>query len=433
MQEDVSTGENPEEINDQEPTGGKRDFLKALYALVDQGFVSLTNFITFVLVAKFGSRDDVNLYVLAWSIVNVARVIQERGLAAPYFVFANQSDRDRQTFLGSSLFHQSVFAVIAAFVFVVLSVVFYFRGTPVGMLGCSMMLVVSAPFVLLRDHLRAISCAHFRYGAAVFLSSLAMLLQVAIIYGAFVAERMNVVVVFGAMGISSFVPCLIWILARPQPLKFDRTRFKSDWNDTLEYSKWLVTARIFPSVAMGLVPWIVIWVLDEDAAGTWGACVTLANISNMFVFGANYFFMPKTVRALDRDGIPGLYRVLIQTAVTFTIVLSALCMFYWWFGDFVMEHIFSGAFKGNASLAAVIGLSYLIVSYSTIAGNGMTAIGKPEGLFWGELSYGMVAIAAVIVLAMQYGLMGAAIGMCLAAVAATIVETAFLVRLTASN
>ena len=234
----------------------KRDFLSVFFALVDQGFVSLNNFVTFILVAKFGSRSDVNLYVLAWSIVNVLRVIQERGLAAPYFVFANEPDRDQRSFLGSSLVHQFAFSIISAAIFCLLALIFQAKVTPIGMVGCCLILAVSVPAILLRDHLRAICCAHSRYELAMALSCVAMALQIAIIYWAYTTGRMNVVVVFAAMGFSSLVPGLIWLLVQPQPLRFESSRYWSDWNATSEYSKWLVTARIFPSVAMGLVPWL---------------------------------------------------------------------------------------------------------------------------------------------------------------------------------
>lgn len=417
------------ESPDQPATGRQRDWTKGLLALIDQGFVSLNNFVTFILVAQFcQSRGDVNLYVLAWSIFNILRVIQERGLAAPYFVFSHERGRDVVTFLGSSLIHQSIFAALSGIFFALLAGFFSWWSTPAGMVGSSMILIVAAPFILLRDHLRAISCAHFRYGVAVFLSATAMILQISIIVGCYLWSSINVVVVFAAMGLSSLIPCAIWLLVRPQPFKVLTHRVVEDWIATSSYSKWLVAARFFPSAAMGLMPWIVVWAIDENAAGTLGSCITLANISNMFVFGANYFFLPKAVQALNNRGKSAMLQVLWQTAAVFGFVLSALCAFYWLLGDQVLGLAFGNSFTGHATLVTVIGLSFLIVSFSTIAGNGMTAIGKPEGLFWGELAFGIVAMIAGWFLANEFGLIGAAVAMCLAAASATIVEGVYLFK-----
>jgi O-antigen/teichoic acid export membrane protein len=183
---------------------------------------------------------------------------------------------------------------------------------------------------------------------------------------------------------------------------------------------------------MGLLPWIVMWMIDEDGAGIWGACLTLANISNMFVFGANYFFLPHTVQALKTRGVVGMGRVLWQAAIVFTVVLSALCVFYLFCGGFVLKSAFGERFEPYAVLTAVIGLSFLVVSYSTVAGNGMTALGRPEGLFWGELAFGIVCVVGGAFLSKTMGLNGTALGLCLASLTATIVESAYLKGVAAS-
>lgn len=406
-----------------------RNLTRGLLALFDQAFVSLNNFVTFILVAQFCSRDDLNLYVLAWSIFNVFRVIQERGLAAPYFVFANEKDHDNVSFSGSSLIHQGLFAIAISLLFIGLASIFGWRGSPVGMAACILALVLASPFVLLRDHLRAISCAHFRYGYAVMLSAIAMSVQIALILIADWLDSLNVVVVFMAMGVGSLLPCALWYFLRPIAIRFDFARLRPDWKTTYAYSKWLVAARIFPSLAMGIMPWIVMWAINEDAAGTLGGCITLANISNMFVFGANYFFLPRAVKALNDNGQNAMTKVLLETVIVFSAVLSCLCFVYLFLGDWILVFVFDESFEGYAVLASLIGLSYLIVSYSTIAGNGMTALGNPEGLFWGELAFGIVAIIFGTLLSFQFGLIGTAVALCIASLLATVVETRYLFRL----
>ena len=421
---------DPDPISEPESAAANpRNVLKGLLALVDQAFVSLNNFVTFILVAKFcPDRSDIDLYFLAWSIFNVLRVIQERGLAAPYFVFAHAEERDGRSFLGSSLVHQFCYAIVAAILFAVLASLFSLWQSPVGMAQCCLVLIVSAPFILLRDHLRAVSCAQFRYGMAVFLSAAAMVIQISLIIGLFFVDRLNVFAVFVVMGIASFLPCAFWFWLRPIPFVVSRQQVRADWGATFQFSKWLVMARFFPTAAMGLLPWFVVWAIDENAAGTLGGCITLANVSNMFVFGANYFFLPKAVKALNQAGSSSMVKVLLQTAVVFGLVLALLCVIYWFAGDLILTLAFGESFRGYARLATVIGLSYWIVSFSTIAGNGMTALNRPQGLFWGELSFGVVALVAGALLPYYYGLLGAAIAMCLASAAATIVESYGLVR-----
>ena len=202
-----------------------------------------------------------------------------------------------------------------------------------------------------------------------------------------------------------------------------------DWRKTREFSKWLVAARAFPTAASSALPWIVLWSINEDASGVLLKCLTLANVGLMFLTGANNFFLPRIVKSLNEKGAGAMVNVLFQSAIAFTIVLSALSLTFFLLGDWLVETVFKSGEGNHGLVVGLLGLNFLIVSYSMVAGNGMTALGKPEGLFWGELSYGIVAIVMAVALSPVWGLVGTAIALCLASLAATIVESSMLYSL----
>ena len=416
----MSAVDEPESLN------SKRNVSDGLLALTDQAFVSLNSFVTVFLVARLCESQDINLYALAWSILNFFRVIQERTLAAPYFVFAHEKDRNASTFLGSSLTHQGVFAIASSLLFVFAAAFFAIRQYPEGIATCLLVLVAAAPFVLLRDHLRAVSCAHFNYKAAVMLSGGALFLQVGFMLAAWQAGMLNVFVVLAVMGLASLIACGFWLYVRTQHFEFDKAKVLTDWNTTKEYSKWLVAARAFPTAASSALPWIVLWCINEDASGLLLKCLTLANVALMFLSGANNFFLPRIVKSLNEKGPAAMVNVLFQSAIAFTVVLSALSLGFFVCGDWLIEVVLKGGPGDHGLVVGLLGVNFLIVSYSMVAGNGMTAIGKPEGLFWGELSYGIVALVMAVVLSPTWGLVGTAIALCLASLAATVVETSML-------
>ena len=404
----------------------KRTVIDGLLALTDQALVSLNSFVTVFLVSQLCSSRDVNLYALAWSILNFFRVIQERSLAAPYFVFAHEKDRDAIRFLGSSLTHQSVFALVSSLLFVLAATVLSFREFPEGMVPCLLSLVVASPFILLRDHLRAVSCAHFNYRAAVILSGGALALQIALILTIWSWGALNVIVVVIMMGAASAISCGIWFLSRTLPLQFDGASIQSDWISTIRFSKWLVAARAFPTAASSALPWIVLWAINEDASGLLLKYSTLANVALMFLSGANNFFLPRIVKSLQERGTSAMVSVLMQSAIVFTVVLSILSLVFFFLGDWLIETVFKEDPGNHGLVVGLLGLNFLIVSYSMVAGNGMTAMGKPQGLFWGELAFGIVAVVMAVSLSPAFGLAGTAIALCLASLAATVVESGML-------
>ena len=152
------------------------------------------------------------------------------------------------------------------------------------------MIAAALPPILLRDHLRAVSCTHFRYGAAALLSGAALILQLAIMYVCYRYDLLTAGAVFAAMGIASLLPALVWLIIKVEPYQFLREQFSSDWQVSIRYSSWLVAARFFPSAVNGLLPYLVLWLVSENAAGIWGSCMTLANVSMMFVIGCNNLF-----------------------------------------------------------------------------------------------------------------------------------------------
>ena len=425
--------------NESDATGGqeghqamRKKLTHAFLALLDQGFVSLNTFVTLILVARLCGKRAVNLYVLAWALFNVVRVIQERLIAAPYVVFAHQEHRDRQSFLGSSLIQQAVFSFGTLILFGLLAVTTgatdWFE-LPSGMSVCLAIMAIAGPMILLRDHLRVISCTHFQYTTAVFLSGSALLVQLGLIYAVFAIGWLNAAWVFALMGIASLLPALAWFANRPQPFQFIRAQARSDWKVTFQYSRWLVAARVFPTVASCMLPFIALWMINEDASGAFGSCLTLANVSLIFVTGANNFFQPRAVQAFNREGKRALCMILLESAFFFGVVLSALCAVYFMFGDQLLATILTDEFVGYGRVVGILGIYGLIVSFSIVAGNGMAALGQPQGLFWGELAFSIFTIGLAVWLCGIMGITGVAWALVGGACVATLIAVSFFAYL----
>ena len=401
-------------------------------ALADQGFVSLNTFLTLILVAKLGGQSAVNLYVLAWSILNVARVVQERMIGAPYVVFAHQEVRNQQSFLGSSLIQQLVFSFATLVLFGLLSAVTAatdWFAMPNGMAACLAIIAIAGPMILLRDHLRVISCAHFKYSTAVFLSGSALLIQLGLIVAVFAAGWLNAAWVFAAMGVASLLPAIAWFAMRSQPFCLEREQASADWKTTFRYSRWLVAARVFPTVASCLLPFIALWMINADASGAFGSCMTLANLSLIFVYGANNFFQPRAVKAFNQQGKKALCAILLESALFFGVVLSVLCGVYFLLGGQLLTMMLTEEFSEFGHVVGILGIYALIVSFSIVAGNGMAALGQPQGLFAGEVAFSIVTICLAVLLCGTMGIAGIAWALVGGGCVATVIAVTFFVHL----
>lgn len=392
-----------------------------LLAVFDQGLVSLTSFLTMILMARFCSKAEVGVYALAWSLLNIARVVQERAIGAPYVVLVHQPQRHTAGFTASSLVHQTAMGFLSSLLFIGLAAGIFWFGN-VSRLGVSLIFVaLSLPFILMRDHLRTISGAHLRYGIAVALNGSALVLQVLLVWGLHVQGWLSASTAFACLGIASLMPAAVWLVIRPVGVRLDRAEVFNDLKATLAFSKWLVAARLFPTASAAMMPWIVYWYIGEGGAAALATCLALANISMLVIVGVNNFLQLRTVLGYHASGVGGMVRVMALSAVIFNGVLGPFVVALWIWGDWLMVACFGQEYAGYRQVIALLGLHTLLIAVCTIFGNGMSALGKPRGLFLGELGYAILAITAAYWLTEQYGLKGTAAALCVAAAGSAVI------------
>ncbi|MEM7478034.1 MAG: lipopolysaccharide biosynthesis protein [Planctomycetota bacterium] len=399
-----------------------KDSWRVVLALADQAFVSSNTFLTVVLIAKFALRVDFNLFVLGFSIFAFFKVAFDRSLSAPYAFFSNQPEREQAPFLGSSLIHCLVLALGSCLLMQVCAVTVPLFASLPGISATLAVFGLIAPMMLLRDFLRATSAANFRFGFALLLSVAAMAFQVSGLLVLYYLDSLSIHCILACVGLANLLPSILWFAMRPIPIEFRWGQVWNDWKSTFDYSKWLLLARIFPSAASSLLPWIILWILGEDAAGAFAACSSLANISMMFVYGAISFLQPRAVQALYASGRQGLARVLGYAALLFTITLSVLCVVLYFAGSWLLATLYRPAFSAHDTLVMLLALHVLLVSYSVVAGIGIASFEKTKCILWGELSYALVAVAATFVFADFMGLAGAGIALCMASSISTLIS-----------
>ena len=299
-------------------------------------------------------------------------------------MLAHRPDRDATTLLGSSLVHQLIFGGICSLVLAGLALAFAWIGVPRGLAGALTVMIAAVPMLLLRDHLRAVSCAHFRYGAALTMNLQICLLQLGGIELLIWCGWLTIPLTFAVLGLACLVPAVVWLITGSQPYQLVRSKVLDDWWASWSYARWLVAARTLGIASYFLIPWLIVWIISEPAAGIYATCANLVGLSLMFVMGINNFLQPRAIRAFQCGGTQALCRSLAETAVVFVVVLSGLCVLYYFAGGWLLDRIYGAEFAGHGTVVLTLGFSMLVSSFSLTAGNGLAAIGRPEGNVWGD-------------------------------------------------
>ncbi|MEM8681030.1 MAG: hypothetical protein AAGF97_16925, partial [Planctomycetota bacterium] len=356
------------------------------------------------------------------------RTGQERMLSNPYLVFVHQPGRGVPAWTGSSLLFQACFAAVSAGLLMGLAALFQIVGAPVGLPPVLVVLALGIPFLLLRDHLRAISAAHEKFGTALLIDLGVSAIQLGGLVALNAFAEVTIPRVAALLGFACLVPAGLWWLVTWPRLELDWDQVGQDWLESWHYSRWLVLARTLGIGGYFAVPWLVVFFLGESEAGIFATCSAVVGLSLMFLNGANNFFQPRTVKANQDRGVSGMGRVIVTALLVIGSFLTAVSTLLFFAGGTVMQ-MFGPAYTDYGDLAFWLSLSMLAVSVSIVCGNGFAALRCPQGYFWGELSYSLVAVGLSIVLIPWLGLNGAALALVAAGLAASVVTSCTLIPL----
>lgn len=403
--------------------------VKSIITILDQALVSLTNFITIVILAKLALDSVFASFALAWQAINYLRTTQERLISAPYFVFIHRPNESAESLLGSSLAHNFLFSLAAGIVFLASGLFMMTTGIfPEASLGL-ITLAFAIPALLSRDHLRAISFANFRSDQAFLLDILASILQLSGIGLLAYFHQLNLLSLAIVFGIASIIPVAAWFIAVPIGIEFHLSRLLPDWNASWKYAKWLVLARCFGIGPYLFIPWMIAARMGDVATGAFAACLSLVGLSTMFVSGLNNFLQPLSLRAYHSGGTKALIRSLLLSGMAFSLTLGPLCLIYYFFGSELLAFVYKAAYSSQQTVVLILGINVLSFSYAVVASNGLAALERPEGNFWGEVSNFLVSMAIALLFLDQYGLVGAATAIAIGSIVASIVTIASFIRI----
>ena len=404
---------------------GKNRLKNSLLAIADQIVVSAGTFLSVMMVCRNCSNADFGIFILAWTIIQFLRTVQERMIAAPYLVFAFRPGFERKSYRGSSITHQAFFAVLSSCIALVVSIAAWILGYGFFWFGVS--LAVALLFNLARDEMRAISYTDFAFLRLLILDVTVVATQLLGLlllswFGMFSLISANLMIGFGCIS-----PFAVWLWLTKSKFSFESNAIVADWYHNWTYSRWLVGSRVLGIAPTIFVPWLIALYEGEEGTGVFGVCGSLVGVSLMFVTGINNLFQPRTVLELQRNGIRGMLTTIAESIVVICIGLVCLSTLFLFYGGDLLA-IFGSQYTPFGFLTFLLSTSTLVVSVSTMFANGLAALKMSRDFFWGEVSCCIVSIVSAIVLVPSHGLNGAAYATILGGFAATVVIGMTLAR-----
>jgi O-antigen/teichoic acid export membrane protein len=395
-------------------------YQKGVLSLVDQAVVSGTNFLTMVFLGRT-DKDELGVYQLGFSIVLLATCIQGALISSPYTVFGNRMDRAaRAAYAGSALVHQWLLSGLLTLALAVAGVCITLGWGSASFGVVDWILAAMLPFILVREFVRRVAFAHLRLRTVLALDVTVCILQLVGLAVLWATNSLTAATAFGVVGLACG-------LSGGATFFFMRSHFAPARENTLadlrmnwSFGKWAFAAQLTLLAAAYTVPWLLAFFSGTEETGRFAACMSVVMVVNPVLIGLNNFLGPQAIQIYQREGLLPLRRLTWRFSWTLVGSLSLIVLLLWLTGGDILVRIYGEKFSGNELIVAILAGNILATALGMGIENGLTALHRPDLIFWSQLVGLVVTLAAAVPWILQQGVVGAA----WAVVAGTIASTA---------
>lgn len=396
---------------------------RTVLSLLDQGIVSGTSFVTTVIVGRGASPAELGLFALAMTIVLFGRGFQEQLISAPYLVLSQRQRGERSpVFTGSTLFFEVLLILLTVLALLAYGLGRQLTGVASPLDRTLILLAAVLPGVLMRDYLRHLSFASFNFQSLFVLDSLACVLQLGGLAALCWQGYLSAGAALLAMGAANGLAVAIWFVGQSEPWQVVPAQLWSDWQELWSFGKWALASFLINCSAPLVMPWVMAVAINTESAGVLAACTSLTGLANTLVMGVCNYLSPKAARAYTEEGLPGLNKILRESALFFLGTVGSLTLLFGVAGEFVAVTVYGPAYQGSGLILFVLMCGILCNSLGIVLGNGLWAVHRPEANFRADVVSLLTALLSTAALVPLWGVLGAACASALAPIGGTIVR-----------
>ena len=181
-------------------------------ALLDQSVVSISSFLTGVLVGRFSTKADFGLYILGYSLVLFLSGCQTSLISTPYSIIRPRlKEEDLKSFTGSTLVFQIFFATIISIGLLATSLSISSSPEHNDLALMLKVLVIAAPLMLLREYIRRFFFASMSFLSALQIDTYISATQIIFIFSASIILQLSAPMTFIILGSTCGIFSFHWI------------------------------------------------------------------------------------------------------------------------------------------------------------------------------------------------------------------------------
>jgi O-antigen/teichoic acid export membrane protein len=380
-------------------------------ALLDQGVLSVASFLGALLVGRFALPSELGIYSIGLSILASVLCIQESLISIPYAVQRHKAPSMAGRLAGAALQLSGMLSAIVVITLIIGAVGAFALGASLGLTQLLAIMVVAAPFVLLREFERQFAFAHLHLRQALALDVAAVAVQIAALSWLAWSGRMTAVAACFAVGAASGLAAVIW-------LHVSRKQFAIHSVDVRPTARknWSLGQGLFATQLIGSAQSLGIYSLlaslgGTHAAGLYTACMSVALVANPVILGLSNLLTPKFALAWAEGGHERLMHESTREALLLGLVVAVFCFAISSPGIDFVHFLYRGQdYANHTQTVTVLSIGMLAMAIGMPATNALTSMGRGLAIFWTAAMATAITLVLVWQLERHFGLTGAAYG-----------------------
>lgn len=382
-------------------------------ALIDQGIISGTSFITSLVVGRLVGKEGLGVLFITLGIFTFLQLVTDQLVHVPFLVRSPHFEASRiKKLIGSSLVHAGVITVIGVAILMVCALISYEQTTSPPTLPLAFgLLALLLPGMMLREFMHSMLHNQLRQAEAVRLDLAVATLQIGLLVLLIGVGQLTIAHTLLVLGGSAAVMAL-WRL--PKFLGEVEIAFPlpaQDFTRNWEVGKWTLGSYLIGSSAPTVLPWFLAYFHGAESTGLLAACLTLFGIAQTFLRGVGKYMAPQMAVAFAKGGRESLVESIkhFTVFVTATITLIAITLAVG--GEYLIQVAFGKDYSGVAPIMWLLAIGCWMQTFDVVAGNSLLAITRSDRNFHADCA----RFAATLVFAAwcipQWGAWGVALSL----------------------
>lgn len=380
--------------------------------VVDQGIVSITNFLTGVIVARSTSSRELGLYSLGFGVFVLLTSVQSSLVSVPYNVYGMRiPEEERRAYTGSTLVHHLGISLLSVALLATAGLLLGRREGVPGMGPVFSVLALAIPFTLGREYFRQLLFSRLRFSSALLLDAIVAGVQLGALLALASYGRLSARVAYAATAAACAVALVLFAasargLFRLAPRRVIPT-FRMNWVT----GRWSLAAGVVAVASAQLYPWFTAASRGADQAGVLAACMGITALTNPLLIGMGNLLAPKIMHAYADGGLAAVQRVTRVAFAVFAGGMAVLGPLLFLAGGALLRLVYGPHYAGHGLTVGVLGLALVADWLSLPAHHALFFMDRAQVMLKSSAIVLAVTVLLGFALVSALGAIGAAVGL----------------------